>query len=82
MTGGRDVMQWNAAFELQCHTGLDVWRELRPAKTPQCSRRPFERGDESIFYDKRMAAARREYVASNTIWSCHHIRSKSIRPFS
>ena len=53
------VGNWKAAFELQNHTGLDVWREpfdkLRAPRIYNLRSDPFERGDESIFYDKWMA---------------------------
>ena len=47
---------WKIVFEEQRSTGLDVWREplakMRIPKTFHLRSDPFERGEESFFYDK------------------------------
>ncbi|HEX5264572.1 MAG TPA: hypothetical protein VFW13_13650, partial [Phenylobacterium sp.] len=53
------VGHWKTVFAEQRHHGLDVWREpfdvLRAPKIFNLRADPFERGDESLFYDKWMA---------------------------
>jgi arylsulfatase len=52
------VGNWKTVFAEQRHHGLDVWREsfdvLRAPKIFNLRADPFERGDESLFYDKWM----------------------------
>ena len=50
---------WKVVFKEQLHTGLDVWQRdftnLRAPKPFNLRADPFERGDESILYDKWLA---------------------------
>ena len=50
---------WKVVFQEQLHTGLDVWQRdftnLRAPKPFNLRADPFERGDESILYDKWLA---------------------------
>src|SRR5262245_16269860 len=51
--------QWKIVFEEQRHTGIAVWREpfskMRIPKLINIRADPFERGEESIFYEKWFA---------------------------
>jgi arylsulfatase A-like enzyme len=50
------INQWKIVFKEQLHTGLDVWSgeftNLRIPKLFNLRADPFERGDESMLYDK------------------------------
>lgn len=52
-------MDWKLVFKEQLHTGLDVWRgeftNMRLANPYNLRADPFERGDQSILYDKWLA---------------------------
>lgn len=52
------VLNWKIVFKEQNHKGIDVWTEdftnLRAPKVFNLRSDPFERGDESILYDKWM----------------------------
>jgi arylsulfatase A-like enzyme len=53
------VLNWKVVFKEQDHTGLGVWQSeftnLRAPKPFNLRADPFERGDESILYDKWLA---------------------------
>ena len=53
------VEKWKIVFKEQLHTGLAVWQraftDLRAPKPFNLRADPFERGDESILYDKWLA---------------------------
>jgi arylsulfatase len=52
------VKDWKISFKEQYHTGIDVWsREFTNLRAPKIFNLrpdPFERGDTSMEYDKRM----------------------------